>query len=255
MSRKSPPDNFAYRGYVREVQMNWDRVARKNSYPFSLPAIRSLERLTLNPEVTFLIGENGSGKSTLVEAIAVAWGFNPEGGSRNFQFGTRASHSSLSESLTLVKGVDRPTDGFFLRAESYFNVASEVERLGVTGYGARLLHEQSHGESFMALLTNRFWGKGLYVLDEPEAALSPTRQMAMLSRMRQLVTQQSQFIIATHSPILMAYPGALILELSANGIKPVSYTETEHYIVTREFLNNPERMLSILLGTQDDLHK
>jgi len=247
MPQKSSQDALPFQGYVREVRLNWDRVERKNGYPFSLPAIRGLERLTLNPGVTFVIGENGSGKSTLVEAIAVAWGFNPEGGSKNFNFGTRLSHSPLSESLTLVKGVYRPDDGFFLRAESFFNVATEVEQLGVSGYGHRSLHEQSHGESFMALLTNRFWGKGLYVLDEPEAALSPTRQMAMLTRMHQLVADQSQFIIATHSPILMAYPGATILELSADGIKQVPYTETEHYIVTREFLNNPERMLSILL--------
>jgi predicted ATPase len=255
MSQKRSSTDLPFQGYVREVRLNWDRVVRKDVYPFSLPAIRGLERLALNSAVTFVIGENGCGKSTLIEAIAVAWGFNAEGGSRNFQFGTRPSHSSLSDCLTLVKGVDRPTDGYFLRAESFFNVASEVERLGVTGYGSLSLHEQSHGESFMALLTNRFWGKGLYVLDEPEAALSPTRQMAMLSRMHQLVAQQSQFIIATHSPILMAYPGALILELSADGIKPVSYTETEHYIVTKEFLNNPDRMLSILLGEQYDPKK
>lgn len=251
MPQKSSQDALPFQGYVREVRLNWERVERKHSYPFSLPAVRNLERLALDPEVTFLIGENGSGKSTLIEAIAVAWGFNAEGGSQNFQFGTRASHSSLSECLTLVKGVHRPTDGFFLRAESFFNVASEVERLDVAGYGARSLHEQSHGESFMALLTTRFRGKGLYVLDEPEAALSPTHQMAMLSRMRQLVVQQSQFIIATHSPILMAYPGAQILELSADGIKSVLYAETEHYIVTKEFLNNPERILSILLEERE----
>ena len=157
-------DALPFQGYVREVRLNWEGVERKYSYPLSLPAIRGLERLALDPKVTFLIGENGSGKSTLIEAIAVAWGFNAEGGSKNFQFGTRASHSSLSECLTLIKGVSRPTDGFFLRAESFFNVASEVERLDVSGYGARSLHEQSHGESFMALLTTRFRGEGLYVL-------------------------------------------------------------------------------------------
>jgi len=131
MSQKSSQDALSYQGYVREVRLNWDRVERKNSYPFTLPAIRNLERLTLNPKVTFVIGENGSGKSTLVEAIAVAWGFNPEGGSKNFNFGTRPSHSPLADYLTLVKGVYRPDDGFFLRAESFFNVASEVEQLGV----------------------------------------------------------------------------------------------------------------------------
>lgn len=247
MAQNSSENGLLFRGYVREVRIDWQQIKNKRRYPFSLPAVRALDRLVLHPKVTFFVGENGSGKSTLIEAIAVAWGFNAEGGSKNFQFDTRASHSDLAEYLTLAKGFDRPDDGYFLRAESFFNVASEVERLGVSGYGDRSLHEQSHGESFMSLMTNRFRGRGLYVLDEPEAALSPTRQMAMLRRMHHLVEQQSQFLIATHSPILMAYPEARILELTAEGIKQVAYTETEHYAVTREFLNNPERMLSILL--------
>ncbi|MFN3649190.1 MAG: AAA family ATPase [Armatimonadota bacterium] len=249
--RSNPPAG----GYIREVQFDWDRAPRA-AYPFDLPALRELESLELHPGVTFLVGENGSGKSTLIEAIAVAWGFNPEGGSQNFRFGTRDSHSRLADCLTLVKSTDRPGDGFFLRAESFFNVATEIENLDRDGvgpriidsYGGRSLHEQSHGESFLALLANRFRGGALYVLDEPEAALSPTRQMAALARIHQLVSLGSQFIIATHSPILMAYPGALIYELSTHGTRPVEYTETEHYLITRQFLGNPERMLSILLA-------
>jgi len=179
-------DNFSFRGYVHRLEINWDNVPKKRTYPFSLPAIRSLSSLVLHPQVTFIVGENGTGKSTLIEAIAVAWGFNAEGGSRNFEFATRASHSRLSDHLTLVKGIHRPKDGFFLRAESFFTVASEIERLDKEGsggiidaYGGRSLHEQSHGESFMALLMNRFHGNGFYVLDEPEAALSPMHWSAL----------------------------------------------------------------------------
>jgi len=253
---KEDADNFAFRGYVHSLILDRKNVPDAKRYPFSLAALRSLDTLALHPQVTFFVGENGTGKSTLVEAIAVAWGFNAEGGSRNFEFTTRASHSRLSDHVTLVKGVHRPKDGFFLRAESFFTVASEIERLDKAGggppiidsYGGRSLHEQSHGESFMALIMKRFHGNSFYVLDEPEAALSPMRQMAMLARIHQLVAQQCQFIIATHSPILMAYPGALILQLSEEGIMPVEYAQTEHVTITRAFLNNPERMLSILLG-------
>jgi len=186
-------------------------------FPRALPAGRSLHSLALHPAVTFVIGENGSGKSTLLEAIAVAWGLNPEGGTRNFSFQTRGSHSSLHEKLTLVKSYRRPKDGFFLHAESFFNLATDIERMDaeiarappiINSYGGRSLHEQSHGESFFALLTKWFGGQGFYVLDEPEAALSPSRQLAMIARIHQLVQARSQFIIATHSPILMAYPDA-----------------------------------------------
>lgn len=234
-----------------------EKVSSFDRYPFALPAVRHLDALTLHPCVSFFIGENGSGKSTLLEAMAVAWGFNAEGGSKNFRFGTRASHSELHEYLRLTKGIRRPKDGFFLRAESFFNLATEIEQLDadptlalppvIDSYGGRSLHEQSHGESFLSLLINRFGGNGLYILDEPEAALSPQRQLAVLSRIHDLVLQDSQFIIATHSPILMAYPNATIYSLSADGIEKVKYEETEHYQVTREFLMNPKRMLDILL--------
>ena len=229
-------------------------------YPFSLPSVRYLDVLKLHPQVTFFVGENGSGKSTLLEAIAVAWGFNAEGGSKNFHFGTRASHSELHQYIRLSKGVLRPRDGFFLRAESFFNVATEIERMDaepafsppvIDSYGGNSLHEQSHGESFMALLMNRFGGQGLYILDEPEAALSPSRQLTVLSRLHQLVKSGSQFIIATHSPILMAYPNAAIYLFSSSGISQVDYYDTEHYCVTRDFLVHPKRMLDVLLDSDD----
>jgi len=247
--------------YLIDVSLKRDLVPSFAAYPFHLDAVRSLSSLRLHPKVTFLIGENGSGKSTLLEAIAVAWGFNPEGGTRNFAFGTYKSHSELHTFLRLSRGVRRPKDGFFLRAESFFNVATEIQRLDeapsfgppvIDSYGGKSLHAQSHGESFFALFSNRFGGRGLYILDEPEAALSPTRQMAMLARMHQLIEADSQFIIATHSPIILAYPDAQIYQLGREGLTPVAYEDTEHYRVTRDFLARPEYFLKILLDGSDD---
>lgn len=241
--------------YLRAVQLERAAVPSFEKYPFSLPAIRHLDNLEFHPAVTYIVGENGSGKSTLLEAIAAAWGLNPEGGSRNMYFETRPSESELKRYIHLVKGARRPADSFFLRAESYFNLATEIERRDAEGvgeriidyYGGKSLHEQSHGESFMALLFNRLVGEGLYLLDEPEAALSPQRQLSVLTRMHDLVRHNSQFIIATHSPILMAYPNATIYSLSAGGIAKVDYYDTEHYQVTHDFLVNPQRMLDRLL--------
>ncbi len=233
--------------YVTEIGLKRDEVSSFDVYPFSLAAVRTLETLELHPAVTFFVGENGSGKSTLLEAIAVASGFNAEGGSKNFHFGTRESHSELHRFLRVSRGVLRPRDGFFFRAESFFNVATEIENLGAdASYGPRSLHEQSHGESFLALMVNRFGGNGLYLLDEPEAALSPKRQLAILTRIHDLVRKKSQFIIATHSPILMAFPDAYIYEFSQTGIARVAYEETEHFRVTRDFLANPQRMMRVL---------
>ncbi len=201
-------------------------------------------------------GENGTGKSTLVEAIAVACGFNAEGGTRNFSFSTAATHSPLHACLTVAR-TDYPKDGFFLRAESFYNAASYLEELDaipaaappvLQSYGGISLHHRSHGESFLSLVKDRFGGKGLYILDEPEAALSPTRLMTLLIEIDRLVKAASQLIIATHSPLLMAYPGARILELSEEGIHPVDWRDTEHYLVTRRFLGDPEGMLQEILG-------
>jgi predicted ATPase len=224
-----------------------DKVPSFDAYPFSLPSVKSLDKLEFHPAVTFLVGENGTGKSTLLEAIAVAFGFNAEGGSKNFRFETRPSHSELHRYLRMARGVRRPKDGFFLRAESFFNVATQVEELGVRGYGDKSLHEQSHGESFLTLLTERFRGDGLYILDEPEAALSPSRQLAALVRIHDLVRDGSQFIIATHSPIIMAYPTATIYHFSQNGIEPMPYEQTEHYTLSKRFFDNHQRLITELL--------
>jgi predicted ATPase len=242
--------------FLVEVRLDRSRIPSFESYPFSLSAVRNLDSLELHKKVTFIIGENGSGKSTLLEALAVAWGFNAEGGTQNFQFDTRASHSLLHEYVQLSRGYKKPKNGYFLRAESFYNVATEIENLDrepggapiIQSYGGVSLHAQSHGESFLALLLHRFSGSGFYILDEPEAALSPTRQMSALARIHQLVQDGAQFVISTHSPILMAYPDAWIYGLEEDGITRISYEETEHYQVTRDFLNNHEMMLNILLA-------
>lgn len=248
--------------FLVELALLRDKVDSFNQYPFCLKAVKNLTTVKFNPAVTFFIGENGTGKSTLLESIAVLMGFNPEGGTKNFSFGTRDSHSNLSDYLRISRGIKRARDGFFLRAESFFNVATEIEKLDeeplalgppiINSYGFKSLHEQSHGESFWSLVMNRFGGNGLYILDEPEAALSPNRQMALISRIHDLVNDNSQFIIATHSPIIMAYPDATIYELNENGIETVDYEETEHYIVTKNFLNKRKKMLDILIGCQED---
>jgi predicted ATPase len=225
-------------------------------YPFNLPVIRKLHELEFHPKVTFLVGENGSGKSTLIEALAVAWGFNAEGGSKNFSFGTRESHSPLHAFVRPVRSRKRARDGFFLRAESYFNVGAHIEDLDkgpggppiIGAFGGVSLHEQSHGESFFALLENRFRGNGLYILDEPEAALSPNRQLSFLSRMHSLVEQNSQFIIATHSPIILGYPDAWIYQTTPYGLERVAYEDTDHFQITRNFLNRRETFLEVLLS-------
>ncbi len=228
-----------------ERRQGWDRTR----YPFNLPVVRNLDELVFHPKVTFIVGENGSGKSTLIEALAVAWGFNSEGGSKNFNFATRPSHSELHRFVRPVRSIKRAKDGFFLRAESYFNVGTQIENLGVTGsYGGVSPHEQSHGESIFALLEHRFRGKGLYILDEPEAALSPNRQLSFLSRMHGLVCDTSQFIIATHSPIILGYPDAWIYAATSSGLERIAYEDTDHFQITRSFLNRRETFLDILLS-------
>jgi predicted ATPase len=221
-----------------------------DNYIASLPTVRNLRKmggLVFHKPVTFFVGENGVGKSTLIEAIAVHAGFNAEGGSVNFNFSTHASHSDLYHYITLTRSTERPTDGFFLRAESFYNVASNIDELGVIrSYGGVSLHEQSHGESFLSLVEHRFGGYGLYILDEPEAALSPMKLMTLMCLMRNLVDEKSQFIISTHSPILMTFPGAEIYELTEDAIRPVRYQDTEHFQVTKQFLNAPEQMIRYL---------
>lgn len=222
------------------------------SYVMDLPVIQSISRsggLDFTKDVTFLVGENGSGKSTLLEGIGVAYGFNPEGGTLNFNFKTRDTHSELHDYLFMERERHKPRDGFFLRAESFYNMVSYIDEVGVgKHYGGKSLHEQSHGESFMSLMKHRFSGDGLYLLDEPEAALSPMSLMSLLVLIQELVETGSQFIIATHSPILMAFPKACIYEFSEGGVAAVALEETEHYQITKSFLADPARMLHYLLG-------
>lgn len=235
--------------YLKSIELKRDVVESFDAYPFSIPAIQELDTLDFHEDVTFFVGENGAGKSTLLEAIAVALGFNPEGGTKNTNFATSSTHSELSNYIKTIKSFKKPKDGYFLRAESFYNLATYMDEVGyLDSYGNKSLHKQSHGESFMATLLNKLNGNGLYLMDEPEAALSPTRQMAALSAIHQLVEEKSQFIIATHSPILLAYPRAKIYLFSATGISEVKYTDTEHYEVTKEFLNNYENMLGILMS-------
>ena len=200
--------------------------------------------------MTFLVGENGSGKSTLIEAIAGKLDLDAEGGDRDLRFEDREADTALHEALVLERGPRPPSMRYFLRAESFFNVARSVdENPGMlAAYGGRALHEMSHGESFLALVNERFDPDGLYVLDEPEAALSPTGLLGLLRRMRELAIEGSQFVIATHSPILLAYPGALIYELAPEGFVPTAYAETEHYRLTRAFLQEPEAYLRHLFA-------
>jgi predicted ATPase len=242
--------------YLLEVKLRRDSVPSFDAHPFSLPAIRHLDRLKLHPAVTFFVGENGTGKSMLLDAIAVAWGFNPEGASRTFRFATRASHAALHQHLRLIKSF-RPRDGFFLRAESYFDVATAIEHMDaepapaptiIDSYGGGSLPEQSHAESFFALIMQRFGGKGSYILDEPETALSPMQQHAMLQRIHEFVNDDSQVIIASHSPILMAYPNTVLPSLE-RGLEPITYAETDHFTTARSFLMDHARMIARLLGS------
>jgi predicted ATPase len=231
---------------VLRAELKRGAVPSYDRYPFSLASINFLERIDFHPEVTVIVGDNGSGKSTFVEAVAIAAGFNPEGGSTHFRFGSRASHSDLHKYLRLSR-LKPLRHGFFLRAESFFNVATKIEELDrepapappiINSYGGKSLHEQSHGESFMALLQNRFHPGGLYVLDEPEAALSPRNQIRAMDRIQYLARAGAQFLIATHSPIFTAYPEAFVYEfgVAEEPIRRISWTEADNVIVLRRFL-------------------
>ena len=239
--------------YLLKAAFKPDVILDYETYPLNIPAVRALDSIDFHPNVTFFVGENGSGKSTVLEAIALALGFGAEGGTANVQLKTVDSVSKLHEWLRLSKGVPKPRDNYFLRAESFFNVASYMDEVGYTdGYGGSL-HERSHGESFMAVLLHKLRGNGIYLLDEPEAALSPNRQMAALSAIHQLVEDSSQFIIATHSPILLAYPHAKIIQFDRYGVSEITYEETEHFIVTRDFLNHYPRRMEQLLADDDEV--
>lgn len=229
--------------YIEAVRL--EKSISPQSYLNNIPAVQWLRdtyELAFRKSVTFFAGENGTGKSTLLEGIAVACGFNPEGGGRNFSFSTNDTHSELYDLLTISRSAYF-RDSFFLRAESVYNTATNIEEMDKLPFGPKAsdsyggsLHLKSHGESFMAIIQNRLHGNGLYIFDEPEAALSPTRQLELLGHIRRLEEAGSQLIIATHSPILMAYPDAEILRFSEDGITPVAYRQTEHYQITKQFL-------------------
>lgn len=234
------------RPYLKSIEILHED-APKDEYPFNLPLINNLRKIDFHQDITFIVGENGSGKSTLIEAIATAWGFNAEGGNKNFSFSTENTHSSLNDYIKITKSFERPRDGYFLRAESFYNVASYVDSIpeALSSFGGKSLHEQSHGESFMAMLRNKLRGNGLYIFDEPEAALSPTKQIEALKCIYRLTRENSQFIIATHSPILLSCKPAKILQIQKGNLHEVDYLETEHFRVTRDFLNKQVGSLDI----------
>jgi len=231
--------------------IDWDKIDRR-SYLRNIPAINGISHMAFTHPVTFFVGENGSGKSTLLEAIAIAYGFNPEGGTRNYSFSTYDSHSELCDAIRLSRGTRRAGWGYFLRAESFYNVATKEEEYS-RGPGGKPqhFHEKSHGESFLALAQNCFRPNGLYLLDEPEAALSPQRQLTLLMEIDRCVKEESQFIIVTHSPILLGIPGAEILSFDDGLIHPCTYEETDSYKVTSMFINNREQILRRLLEEPD----
>ncbi|TWT12516.1 AAA family ATPase [Planomicrobium sp. CPCC 101079] len=236
--------------FLKRISLLQERIEFDDRYPFNIPSLKNLDSLDLTSAVTFFVGENGSGKSTLLEAIAKKCGFNTAGGGRNNTYDVYGAESALGDYIRL-SWMPKVTNGFFMRAESFYHFATHIDEIDSSGfqaYGGRSLHEQSHGESFISLFLNRFNGRALYLLDEPEAALSPQRQLAFLRILHDLTTQENcQFIIATHSPILLGYPGATILNFDASSINEISYEMTDHYRITKNFLDHREKFLKELL--------
>ncbi|MGN0288098.1 MAG: AAA family ATPase [Lachnospiraceae bacterium] len=233
--------------FIQNVWIDWSKV-EEGSYLRNIETIRKMERIDFHRSITFFVGENGSGKSTLLEAIAIACGFNPEGGTKNYSFSTRDTHSQLCDAIRISRGFNRPGWGYFLRAESFYNVATQEEDYADIAHPSQRYHEKSHGESFLALAQSQLRPNGLYLLDEPEAALSPQRQLTLLMEIYSCARQGSQFIIVTHSPILLGIPGAEILSFDNGMIHTCTYEETGSYQVTELFINNREQLLKRLLS-------
>ena len=237
---------------LNSIFIDWNKI-EPESYLREIPALSGLDALSFEAPVTFFVGENGSGKSTLLEAIAVASGFNPEGGTKNYSFSTYDSHSELCGALRLSRGPRRSGWGYFLRAESFYNVATMEEEYARDSHtGSMYYHKKSHGESFLAVVQNSFRPNGLYLLDEPEAALSPQRQLTLLMEIHRCVNEGSQFIIVSHSPILLGYPDARILSFDDGTVHPCNYEDTDSYQITSLFLNNREQLLGRLLQNTEE---
>ncbi len=228
--------------FIRQIKLD---ESDSSAYPFSIPAVLAIESLHFTNPVTFLVGENGSGKSTIIEAIAVAAGFNAEGGTKNYSFSSVDTTSSLHENITLVRGARKETYGYFLRAESFYTTANYSNSVDLK-FNGKSLHEQSHGEAFLSILSS--FRPGLFIFDEPEAAFSPQRILTLMVEIQRLTQQGSQFIIATHSPILLAFPDATIYQLSESGIQHTKYDDIDHVKLSRDFLSNPEVYLKHLLS-------
>lgn len=232
---------------IQKVVINWEKIHR-DSYLRDIEAIKGLEEIEFTSPITFFVGENGSGKSTVLEAMAIACGFNPEGGSRNYRFSTYDSHSELCGAMRVVRGFRRPGWGYFLRAESFYNVATKEEDYADALHPSQRFHEKSHGESFLSIAQTQLKPNGLYFLDEPEAALSPQRQLTLLAEIDECAREESQFIIVTHSPILLGIPGARILTFDSGQVHDCEYEETDSYRVTEMFINNRRQILTRLIG-------
>jgi len=233
--------------FIQKILIDWDKISQY-SYLRQIEAIKDLEELEFTSPITFFVGENGSGKSTLLEAIAVAYGFNPEGGTKNYNFSTYDSHSELHDAIRISKGFRRASGGYFLRAESFYNVATKEEEYVDLLHPSQKYHEKSHGESFLALAQNHLRPNGVYIFDEPEAALSPQRQLTLLMEIVECAKQGSQFIIVTHSPILLGIPGAQIFTFDDGTIHLCGYEETDSFQITEMFINNRKHLLKRLLG-------
>ena len=235
--------------HIKGLSIDWDKIDR-GSYLRDIEAISGLDHLEFHKPITFFVGENGSGKSTLLEAIAVAYGFNPEGGTKNYSFSTYDSHSELCDSIRLSKGIHKPGWGYFLRAESFYNVATAEEEYSRYGGTPQHFHEKSHGESFLAMAQSNFRTNGVYLLDEPEAALSPQRQLTLLIEIVRCARAESQFIIVTHSPILLGIPDSEILSFDDGRIHACDYEDTDSFQVTEMFINNRKQILHQLLDSE-----
>ena len=232
--------------FLQGIMIDWNKISR-NSYIRNIESIQGMDNLTFHTPITFFVGENGSGKSTLLEAIAIAYGFNPEGGTKNYIFSTHNSHSELCNAVTIRKGYRKANWGYYLRAESFYNVATKEEEYADIFHPSELYHEKSHGESFLSVLQKQLSPNGVYIFDEPEAALSLQRQLTLLLEIYECAKEGSQFIIVTHSPILLSVPNAEIFSFDNGKIHTCEYEDTDSYKVTEMFINNREQILNRLL--------